>query len=198
MGAEGGTGNVAVTAAGASCPWSVSNSVDWITVTAGSGNNTGSGAVSFTVAPTAGPPRSANLTIAGLPFTVSQAQGCSYALSPDSASVPGGGGTVPVTVTTGAGCAWTAASNDPWIAIASATPSSGNGTVQLTVAATTGPNRSGTATIAGRTFTVNQGQGCTFSINPASTSIDAGGGQGSFDVQGIPAVRGRRTRTPTG
>ncbi len=140
--------------------------------------------MSFTVAPTAGPPRSANLTIAGLPFTVTQAQGCSYSLSPDSASVPGGGGTVPVTVTTGAGCAWTAASNDPWIAIASATPSSGNGTVQLTVAATTGPNRSGTATIAGRTFTVNQGQGCTFSINPASTSIDAGGGQGSFDVQG--------------
>ena len=88
-----------------------------------------------------------------------------------------------MTVTAGAGCAWTAASNDPWIAIASATPSSGNGTVQLNVAATTGPNRSGTATIAGRTFTVNQGQGCTFTVNPASASIDAGGGQGSFDVQ---------------
>src|SRR4029079_4745876 len=101
---------------------------------------------------TAGPPRSATLTIAGQPFTVTQAQGCRYTLAPDSASVPAGGGRVPVTVAAGSGCAWTASSNDPWITIASATPSSGNGTVQLTVAATTGPNRSGTATIAGRTF----------------------------------------------
>jgi hypothetical protein len=182
-GPEGGTGNVAVTATGTSCAWSVSSSADWITVTAGSGNNTGSGAVSFTVAPTAGPTRSASLTIAGLPFTVTQAQGCSYTLAPDSASVPASGGSVPVTVTAGPGCGWTAASNDPWITIASTTAASGNGTVQLNVAATTGPNRSGTATIAGRTFTLNQGQGCTFTVNPASTSIDAGGGQGSFDVQ---------------
>ncbi len=181
-GADGGTGNVAVTTTGA-CPWTASSSVDWITLTAGGGTNTGSGTVSFVVASTTGPPRSATLTIAGRPFTVTQSQGCAYTLSPDSGSVPGGGGNVAVTVTTNDSCPWTAASNATWIVIASGSQGSGTGTVQLNVAATTGPNRSGTATIAGKTFTINQGQGCTFSISPTSISIDAGVGQGSFDVQ---------------
>jgi hypothetical protein len=181
-GPEGGTGNVAVTTTPA-CAWTATSSVDWITVTAGNANNTGSGTASFVVAPTTGPPRTATLTIAGRAFTVTQSQGCAYALSPDSGSVAAGGGTVPVTVTTNDACPWTATSNAPWIVVAAGSQGSGSGTVQLNVAATTGPNRSGTATIAGRTFTINQGQGCTFAINPTSTTIDPGGGQGSFDVQ---------------
>jgi all-beta uncharacterized protein/BACON domain-containing protein len=181
VGPEGGTGTVTVATTGG-CPWTATSNVDWITITSGAGTVMGPGTATFTVAPATGPTRSAALTIAGHPFTVTQAQGCTYALAPDSASVPAAGGTVPITVTTGASCGWTAASNVPWIVIASGAQESGPGTVQLTVAATTGPNRSGTATIAGRTFAVNQGQGCTFTISRDSASIDAAGGSGAFDV----------------
>jgi hypothetical protein len=181
-GSEGGTGNVAVTTT-PGCAWTAVSNVDWITVTAGGAATSGPGTVSFNIASTPGPPRSATLTIAGLPFTVSQAQGCSYTLSPDNGSVAAAGGIVPVAVTAGPGCAWAAASNTPWITIPSGSSGAGNGTVQLTVSGTTGPNRSGTATIAGRTFTVNQGQGCSFTLSAANGSIDAGGGQGSFSVQ---------------
>lgn len=181
-GSEGAAGSVTV-ATGAGCPWAASGGTDWVKFTSGEPSNSGPGTVSFTVAPTSGPTRSAVLTIAGLPFTVIQGQGCSYALAPDSGSVPAAGGNLSVGVSAGSGCAWTAASNTPWISVASGSQGSGNGTVQLTVASTTGPSRSGSVTIAGRTFTVNQGQGCTFTLSPSSAAIDPAGGQGSFAVQ---------------
>ena len=181
-GSEGGTGSVAV-ATGAGCTWAASGGTDWVRFTSGEASNNGPGTVAFTVAPTSGPTRSAVLTIAGLPFTVVQGQGCTYTLAPDNGSVPAAGGNLSVGVSAGSGCAWTAASNTPWISVASGSQGSGNGTVQLTVASTTGPNRSGSVTIAGRTFTVNQGQGCTFALAPSSAAIAPAGGQGSFNVQ---------------
>ncbi len=182
VGSEGGASTVAV-ATGAGCTWAASSGVDWVRVTSGETPTAGPGTVGLTVAPTSGPTRSAVLTIAGLPFTVTQGQGCSYALSPDSGSVPAAGGNISVAVAAGSGCGWTASSSAPWIVVTSGAQGSGNGTVQLAVSATTGPNRSGSVAIAGRTFTVNQGQGCTFTISPSSAAIDAAGGQGSFTVQ---------------
>ena len=83
----------------------------------------------------------------------------------------------------GSGCAWTASINASWLTIASGSTGSGNGEVQYGAAATTGPARSGTLTIAGRTFTLNQGEGCAFMLSPTSTTINDDGGQGSFTVQ---------------
>ena len=60
-------------------------------------------------------------------------------------------------VTAVAGCTWTAASNVPWISISSGTPGSGDGTVAFAVEMNgTGAPRSGTLTVAGQVFTVNQ------------------------------------------
>src|SRR5262249_28301890 len=129
-------------------------------------SGSGPGSVRFSVQPTAGAARSGTLTVAGRTITVSQSQGCAYTIAPENTSVPSSGGAVKVSVSAGAGCGWTAASAVPWITIDSGASGSGDGTVQLTVAATTGPTRSGTVTIAGRTLTVSQGQGCTFAIAP--------------------------------
>jgi hypothetical protein len=87
-----------------------------------------------------------------------------------------------VAVATVPECGWTATSNAPWITISSGGSGTGNGTVQFGVAPTTGPARSGTLTIAGRTLTVNQGSGCTFSINPTSQNLPYFGGPGSVAV----------------
>jgi len=57
----------------ATCTWSVSNSVPWITIT-DPGSGRGNGTVVYTVTPNpTASPRSGTLTIAGLPYTVMQA-----------------------------------------------------------------------------------------------------------------------------
>ena len=79
-------------------------------------------------------------------------------------------------------CNWQAVSNDTWITI---TFSSGccNGSVHYEVAANSGAARTGTMTIAGQTFTVDQaGAPCSFSVLPTSNSFNAAGGNNSFNV----------------
>ena len=84
---------------------------------------------------------------------------CTYDLSITSEHFLVGGGTGGVAVTAGSGCAWTAVSNNPsWISVTSPLGGigTGSGTVSYSVAANSGPPRSGTMTIAGQYFTVNQ------------------------------------------
>jgi Putative binding domain, N-terminal/Viral BACON domain len=178
---SGGSGSVSVSA-GAGCAWSASSNASWITITSGA-SGSGSGTVAFTAASTTGPSRSGTITVAGHSVTVVQGQGCTFAISPDTRSVPASGADGTVSVTAGTGCAWTAASNASWITIASGASGSGNGSVSYKVAATSGPARSGSLTIAGRTFTVNQGADCTISLSSSSATVAAGGGTGAFDVR---------------
>jgi Zn-dependent metalloprotease len=96
---------------------------------------------------------------------------CTFSISPTSSSQPAGGGAGSVSVTTQAGCAWTAASNSSFITITSGSSGSGSGTVNYSVAANGGTgSRSGTMTIAGQTFTVTQagtgGGGSELIVNP--------------------------------
>lgn len=85
---------------------------------------------------------------------------CAFTLSAATTSIAAAGGSGSVNVTTTAGCSWTATSNANWITINSGSPGSGNGTLNFTVAANTGLARTGTLTIAGQTFTVNQSVAC--------------------------------------
>ena len=178
---SGGSGSVAVTA-GAGCAWSASSNASWITIASGA-SGSGSGTVSFTAAATTGPSRSGTLTVANHNVTVVQGQGCTFAISPDTRSVPASGADGTVSVTAGTGCAWNAASNASWITIESGAAGSGNGNVSYKVAATSGPARSGSLSIAGRTFTVNQGADCTISLSSSSATVAAGGATGAFDVR---------------
>ncbi|MFN0113011.1 MAG: reprolysin-like metallopeptidase [Blastocatellia bacterium] len=82
--------------------------------------------------------------------------GCAYSLGSSSANFAVSSGTGSVGVTGTAGCAWIATSNAAWITVTSGASGTGNGTVNYSVAANTGAARSGTITIAGQTFTVNQ------------------------------------------
>ena len=103
-----------------------------------------------------------NVTSVGntISFTVTLGGGgCTYSISPTSASVPATGGSGTVTVTAGSGCTWTATSNAGWITVTSGASGSGNGSVGYSVAGNSGAARTGTLTIAGQTFTVNQGAG---------------------------------------
>ncbi|MFN0087469.1 MAG: BACON domain-containing protein [Blastocatellia bacterium] len=109
-------------------------------------------------------------------------QNCSLILSANTQTFPvsGGGGTV--TVTGAPGCAWTAASNETWITINSGSSGSGNGAVNFTVAANTGPERFGRITIAGRRFFLLQESNCAFALSSTEGSFGAGGGTGTLNV----------------
>lgn len=84
----------------------------------------------------------------------------SRSLTINNVSLNEGGNTI--TVTTQTGCAYTAASNNNFIVITSGGSGSGSGTVTFTVAANAGAARTGTITVAGRIFTVNQAAAATF------------------------------------
>src|SRR5262249_52292040 len=129
----GGTGSVTVTA-GPGCAWTAVSNAGWITINSGS-SGMGNGTVSYAVA--ANPaitPRTGTITIAGQPFTGSQAGApCSFSISPSTQSLPSQGGIGSVAVTALAGCNWTAGSNASWVAIVSGASGTGNGTVTYSV-----------------------------------------------------------------
>ncbi len=100
----------------------------------------------------------------------------------------GGQGTVDV-ISPGPCPAWTAVSNDAWITITSGADGDGDGTLSYTVDANPDvPPRSGTMTIAGRTFEVEQAGGPAPLIAIDDVMVTEGpGAQASFTVSLSPA-----------
>jgi Putative binding domain, N-terminal/Viral BACON domain len=182
--AGGGVGSIGVTTA-AGCPWSAQSDTEWISITSAR-SGTGPATVTFSVGASDGPRRTGTLRVGPQVFTVTQNSGCRFGISPESFSVSSAGGSGGVAVTTVTECGWTATSNAAWITITGGGSQSGNGSVQFTVAATTGPARIGTLTVAGHAFGVSQGSGCSFSISPASQTIPSHGGPGSVAVNTSP------------
>jgi uncharacterized protein (TIGR03437 family) len=96
---------------------------------------------------------------------------CKYSISPTSQSFALAGGTGTVNVTTTPGCGWSASSNVSWISITAGASGTGSGTVSYTAAADAGATRSGTLTISGQTFTINEvsGAGGTLAVTTPAT-----------------------------
>lgn len=136
----------------------------------------------FTVAANISTARTGTITASGQTFTVVQESGCSAVVTPDTIPEPATGGFQTVAVSTAAECSWTAGSNAAWITIPPPTTGTGNGMVRLDIQANTGPARTGTATIAGKTVTVNQDSGCAVSLAPTAQLIPVTGGTGSIAV----------------
>jgi hypothetical protein len=83
--------------------------------------------------------------------------GCTFTISPTGSALDSAGGSRVIGVTAGSGCAWTAVSNSAFLTVTGGSSGSGNGTVSYSVAANgTGVVRTGTITVAGKTFTVTQ------------------------------------------
>jgi hypothetical protein len=172
--------NAVQVATAAGCAWSAGSDNGWISIVEGASGN-GPGQVRFSVAANTGPTREGSLAIGGRTLTVSQASGCTYAISPTAQDVSGAGGTGVVTIATAAGCAWTAAGGADWISL-SAAGGTGPGQFGFSVAPNQGPPRSATFVLAGQTFTVRQASPCTWTFVPPSHAFDANGGNGAILV----------------
>lgn len=182
--AGNGSGAVGVLT-GTSCTWTASSPVSWITVAGGT--RTGPGTANLSIAAnTATTSRSATLTVAGRPFTVTQAgasSSCAPSISPTALFPPPGGTTGTIAVTVAAGCSWSAV-GDEWVRF-SPTSGTGNGSVTYQV----DPNqstssRSWTVKVAGTTVTLTQGAGggCSFTVAPGSVSAPGTGSTGTLAV----------------
>ena len=183
--ATGATGiNITVTAP-AGCARPATSNATWITVTGGA-TGSGNGSVTLNVVANTGGARTGTVTIGGQIFTVNQAAAagpqCTYSINPTGQTVGSDAGTgLPVAVTAGAGCAWTAAANVGWLQITSGSGGTGNGTVNFTFSNFSGSTRTGTMTIAGQTLTVTQVE-CTITVSPTTQAVGALGGSFSASV----------------
>ncbi len=146
--AAGATGKtVTVTANAADFTWTAIPDVAWLTITAGT-PGTGSGAVTYTVAPNPSTvSRVGTITIGGVEFLVNQAGLPTFDISKTTDAVPMGGvAGRTVTVAAIAGLNWTASSTASWITVTGGSSGSGNGTVTYMVQ----PN----STVMARTGTI--------------------------------------------
>ncbi len=200
---EGGPGTISVNTL-AGCSWNGVADVPWITIT-GTPSGTGDGAIRLSAASNGGPLRVGTVKIADQFATINQlASGpspnpnpspspapppCTYAITPNSHAVGPGGGVGPtVSVSARSGCAWTAASNDPWITVTSGLSGNGNGSVGFTVASNPSNARNGSLTIAGQTLSVSQGTSCTFQINGVTVNAPRVGGQLQLNISASGAL----------
>ena len=138
--AGGGQGSVNVSVQ-PGCGWTLTSSQGFVSVSRPSGN--GSINVPFTVAANNGGARTARLTLAGTngggaTFDISQAANpCTYSVTTNTTNFIASGGTLQVTVTTGANCGWSAASLATFITPTARRPARGTGTATFAVAANT-------------------------------------------------------------
>ena len=201
--AASGSQGVTITGSPSGCQggsWSTSGNGSWITVSPSSGSGSGSATVSWSQN-TSASSRSGNATIAGQTFTVNQAGAqppvcTSFQINPSSANPAAAAGSQGVTITgSPSGCqggSWSTSGNGSWITVS---PSSGSGSGSATVSwsqNTSASSRSGNATIAGQTFTVNQASAqqpvCTsFQINPSSANPTSAAGSQAVTVSASPA-----------
>jgi uncharacterized protein (TIGR02145 family) len=99
---------------------------------------------------------------------------CTYDISPTNGSFASIGGSKMVTVTTSnSSCTWSASSNVIWASV-SPVNDTGNGSVTVQVDPNSGEARSGTVTIAGKIYTINQ-----------AAAVSSGGGCGAYIAPGV-------------
>ena len=147
-----------------SCGWSITNSVDWLTVNNASG--TGNAEVEISVSENTGSQRTGTITVSSSgsasPVTISVTQAqvvCEIvSIDPVSVSTTDASSTRSIAVTTnGSACSWTATTTDDWITITSGASGTGlTGTIEYSVAANTGESRVGTITVGNKTHSIVQ------------------------------------------
>jgi hypothetical protein len=188
LGAAAGGGTINVTA-GSGCNWNATSPVGWITLT-GPASGSGNGSVAFNVAANGNSnSRSANLTVAGQQFVVTQAgAACDATLNPASQKFAVGGGNGNSSVAVPSGCTWSAVPSAGWITVLTGANGTGPGNVTYSVGANpNGTNRSGTIAIGGKLLTVTQdAAACNSALSSTSESFEATGGPRSVSVT-IPA-----------
>ena len=148
------------------CTWSSQSAVEWLRV---SGNTkTGSGRVDVSVLANAGAPRTAAVAVAGQSVTIEQ-RGvtiCAFTVTPNVFRPPSEGGSVSVSLSSPAGCAWTVKDKPSWVTVSSAS-GTGSAALSITAAPNFGAARTAVLMVGGRELRIEQAQApCTYTVTP--------------------------------
>ena len=190
------SGSTSVTA-GTGCAWTTTSNASWLTVGSGSATS-GTGTLNYTAAANSGPARSGTITVGGVNFTVSQANGCTYTLSASSASFAASGGSGSVNLTTGAGCTWTVSSSATWLTVSSAKTGSGSATVSFAAAANTSTSTlTANLSIGGKTFVVTEAAAAATAPVAAAPIAKLSATSVSFGNQKVGTTSAAKTVTLT-
>jgi hypothetical protein len=170
------------------CSYTTDTGPTWISVVSG-GSGNASGALVYSVAGNAAAAsRTANISVGGTPFQITQdAAPCQVTVDPSALpaafAVTGGSGTINIS-TNGASCSWSASSPVPW---ATLTQSSGTGAGSTMVnvasnAASSSP-RTASLTVSGQGVNIAQnGTSCSYTLTSTAGSVPATGGNSSVGI----------------
>ncbi len=181
-----GSGSESATAGGASyCSFRVSDDQDWISVD--STSVSGGGSVSVSVTANDGPERTGTVRIGGARVQITQADGCSASGSTASLSFTSGAGSESATAGGSSACSFSVSDDRDWISV-DLSSVSGGGTVNVSVTANTGGERTGTVTIGAASVSVTQSAAaCPASPGLTPTAVtfgEDGSGDGGVAVSG--------------
>lgn len=193
FGKDSATGTFAVSA-GAGCQWSAASTAAWISVTSGS-PGTGNGTVAYAVERNRElTSRTATITVGSGTFTITQAADtppapvCEYSVTPvEFTPCMAVSYTMTATITTQAGCTWTAEPDASWITLTAGQSGSGSGVVSFRASDNWDAPRQSVVKVRWPTVTAGQNlqvmqAGCLYAVSTASISVAAGGGPARFDV----------------
>ncbi|MEW6186572.1 MAG: fibronectin type III domain-containing protein [Thermodesulfobacteriota bacterium] len=108
--------------------------------------------------------------------------GCTYTISPSSASFSVSGGSGSVLVETQAGCNWGTSSAASWVTVNTGS-GTGTGTMTYSVSTNSGGSRMASLTVAGNVFTITQAGQSTYTITATAGSGGTITPSGSVTVQ---------------
>jgi uncharacterized repeat protein (TIGR01451 family) len=184
--AQGGDGIVAITPSSSICRWSAFSLTPWISFYGnGAANPAGQGAgfapFIFASNPT-GTSRTGQILIADVTLSFTQDAGpagsmsnfCYYSVS-SPPQVPATGGSIPISVTTTAGCRWSALALPAWLSPVNGNTRVGSDTLIFTAGPNSGPARTATIGIAGSSVSVMQAGAPSLSIVKAHSGNFAPG-----------------------
>ncbi|HEY3132412.1 MAG TPA: BACON domain-containing carbohydrate-binding protein [Acidobacteriota bacterium] len=179
------TGNFKIVMTGL-CPYTLSSDSAWIVITSPA-KATGGTAVSYRLAANTTPQQrkgGISLDFSQGQFSITQDTPCpNFAIDPVSRTHGTGSETGTITVSGATGCTWTASPGATWITITAGKTGSGDGVIKYSVKANTGPtSRTGSITIAGKTFAITQPTSCPISISPSTRSHGGGAETGIIFV----------------
>ena len=202
-GNDGGTRTFTV-GAPADCSWTATSDAPWVVVTSGN-QGSGTGTVSYAVAPNTGTTeRAAFISVADRKFTVRQVAdvtACQYSVGPVDFSPCMPGGSVTATLTTQARCPWTATPDASWLNLPGGTTGAGPGVITISYPDNYDAPRQGIVLVRWPTATAGQNirvaqAGCLYAVSLSAFSFTATGGSGTFDViqQSVPNTCGGATQ----
>ena len=122
---------------------------------------------------------------------------CAYTLSADGQSFPPFGGTGSVTITTAPGCFWSVGSLPSWAVLTSPSSGTGSSTVTFQLQPNNGIHLTGSFTIAGQSFTIEQQAASIPGLAPVGSLAQVnsqGGWSFELDAVNLGSFRGDGAR----